>query len=179
MKWKGIVSHHCHSTIAPKFASANTPQRSSTDLRRRNSVAGTANGLDRRRRAELLSQAPYADVDDVRARIEVVTPDVREQPLSADDLARTVDEVVEQLELAVREVDDAAVEACLPAREVECDRARGDDVVGVVMRPLQLNPDSRQQLIERERLRHVIPGAEPKAPQLRRKVGARREDQHG
>src|SRR5919204_6494682 len=111
MKWNGIVSQRSHRTIASRFAIENPNHASSTDLRRRNAIPGMADGLDRGGGAELLAQSTDADVDDVRARVEVISPDVGEEALAADHLARALDEVMEQLELPVGEIDDKLAEA--------------------------------------------------------------------
>src|SRR4029453_9984337 len=122
MKWNGIVSHAGHSAIAARLASANAPHASSSTLRRRlgspvmttlgpcprnrsssaEPVARMANGLDRRLLAELLAQATNADLDDVRAGIEVVAPYLREKALTADDRPCVLDKMVEHAGLAVR-----------------------------------------------------------------------------
>ena len=87
-----------------------------------------ADGLDRGVGAELLAQAPDADVDDVRAGVEVVAPDLGEQALAAEHLAGVVDEVVQQPELAVREVGDELADPRLPPREVELEAAGVEQV---------------------------------------------------
>src|SRR4026207_44160 len=97
MKWKGTVSHRCQTTIAPRFASANANQASSTDLRRRESISGMTNGLDRRRGPERPPQTADADVDHIGARVEVVAPDLREQALAAHHLTGALEQVVEHL----------------------------------------------------------------------------------
>src|SRR5436309_216739 len=104
MKWNGIVSHGSQIAIATRFATAKAPQPSSSgvgSLRLGKAVPRMADGLDRRFRPELLPQAADADLDDVRARVEVVAPDLGEQALAADDLARVEREVMEEAELAV------------------------------------------------------------------------------
>src|SRR5437763_480970 len=87
MKWNGIVSQRSQRIIASRFAIANANQASSTALRFGQAVTGMADGFDRRPGAELLAQAPDADVDDVGVGVEVVAPDLGEQPLAADHLA--------------------------------------------------------------------------------------------
>src|SRR5919198_6460998 len=104
MKWKGIVSHGSQRPIATRFAAANTPHASSSRLGLGKAVPRVADGLDRRLRAELLAQTADADLDDVRTRVEVVAPDLGEQALAAHDLAWVEREMVEEPELAVREV---------------------------------------------------------------------------
>src|SRR5690349_16915788 len=103
MKWNGIVSQVSQASMPATFAAANAPHASSTRLGGQ-AIAGMADGLDGRARAELQPEAPDADLDHVRAWVEVEAPDLGEQPLAADDLAGAADELVEQTELAVREV---------------------------------------------------------------------------
>ena len=123
--------------------------------------------LDRGSRAELLPQPPDANVDHVRARVEVVSPDVREQPLPADDLALVQDEVVEEAELPVGQLGDHLPQPCLPLRDVERETAGPHD--GAVLdrpSPPELGAHAGEQLVERERLRDVVAGAEVQAAQL-------------
>src|SRR6266704_1167453 len=119
MKWNGIVSQLPQRRIPTRFATANTPQAISSGLRRNQSVARMSHRLDRRLRAELLPEPPHTNVDDVRARIEVVTPDLRQKPLAADHLAGVLDEVVEQAKLAVRELRGVRADPCLATSDIE------------------------------------------------------------
>src|SRR5919197_1716532 len=119
MKWNGIVSQGSQRPIATRFATANAPHPSSSALGLRKAVPRVADGLDRRLRPELLAQPPDADLDDVRARIEVVAPHLGEQALAADDLARVEREVVEETELAVGEVGGPVLQMRTPPRQVE------------------------------------------------------------
>jgi len=68
------------------------------------------NSLDRGFRSEFLAQTTHADLDDVGARVEVVAPDLGEQALAADNLARVFNEMVKQPELPVRKVGDHSPE---------------------------------------------------------------------
>src|SRR5580765_8449090 len=95
-KWKGMVSQPGQRPMAARFATAKAPQASSTRLCRSDSIARIPHRLDRRLRPELLPDPPHADLDHVRPGIEVVSPDVGEQALAADDLARVLEQVVEQ-----------------------------------------------------------------------------------
>src|SRR5947208_14492859 len=118
MKWNGIVSQRSQRIIASRFASANASHANSTALRRSKPVTRMADRFDRRVWTKLLAQPADADIDDVRVRIEVVAPDLGEQPLAADHLAGAFQEAVEELELAVREIDHAVAELRLAASEV-------------------------------------------------------------
>src|SRR4051794_40896277 len=177
MKWNGTVSQRSQRTIASRFATANANQPSSNALRLSQAVAGMADGLDRRSRPELFAQPADADVDDVRARIEVITPDLGEQPLPTDDLAGAFEQAVEELELPVGEIDHPLAELRLAARDVERERAGAQDVsVRRVFRTPKVDANSRQELVERERLGQVVARAKAEAVQLRRQVGTRRDD---
>src|SRR5690349_12828622 len=174
MTWKGIVSHAGYATIAARHASDSAPQPSSSGSGRREAVAGMAHGLDRPRGAELLPEPADADVDDVRAGIEAVTPHLREQSLAADDLAGVRDEVVEQPELAVREIGRRAAGGRTAPRHVELQltdtQERGVAAVALVTK---VNANAGHELVEREGLREVVGGAEVEAAQPRRQVRAR------
>ena len=69
----------------------------STGRLRSQAIARMANRFDRRFGPEFLAQPADADVDDIRVWIEVITPDLGEQPLAADDLAGAFDAWVEAL----------------------------------------------------------------------------------
>src|ERR671915_2562613 len=62
---------------------------------------------------QLPSQVGHEDLDRVGDRERVIAPDLVEQLLPRDDEALVAHEVLEQLELALREVDPA-----LPARDL-------------------------------------------------------------
>src|SRR5919204_4376835 len=119
MKWNGTVSQDCQMTMPTRFAAANTPHASSSRLGLGKAVPRVADGLDRRRRAELLAQAAHADLDDVRARVEVVAPDLGEQALAAHDLAGVEREVVDEPELAVRQIGRPVLQRRAPPRQVQ------------------------------------------------------------
>src|SRR5580765_3855062 len=82
MKWNGTVSQLSQRSIATTFAAANATQATSIGLSRRNPVTHMTYGLDRRR-AQLPAQPADADVHDVRAGIEVVSPHRLEELLAA------------------------------------------------------------------------------------------------
>src|SRR4051794_2086198 len=107
MKWNGIVSQLGQANIATRFAAANVAHaKSMRSGRRRESIAGMANRFDRCCRPELLPQSPHANLDNVRSRVEVVSPYFREQALATDHLARVNGELVQEAELAVGEIAD-------------------------------------------------------------------------
>src|SRR3954454_2253026 len=126
MKWNGIVSQLGTSPMATRFARANAAHASSTRLRRSDPIPAMPHRLDRRIRAELLPQPPDADIDHVRARIEVVAPHVGEQALTAHHFALVQHEVVEEAKLAVRELAHDLAEPRLPPREIERQHAGRD-----------------------------------------------------
>src|SRR5690242_13950351 len=176
MKWNGIVSQSGQSCIATRFAAAKANHTASIALRRKKAIAAMPHGLDRVG-AELLPQPADADLDHVRLRVEVVAPDVREQPLAADNLALVQDEVVQEPELPVGERRDDVAELRLPARYVEREQARAHDAAVLTGPPAaQLRPHAREQLVERERLREVVAGAAVEPAQLRLELAARRHD---
>src|SRR2546423_11094964 len=119
MKWNGTVSHDCHTPIAARFATANAAHASSRPLGLRKAISSVADGVDRRVRPQLLPQPADADLDDVRARVEVVAPDLREETLPADDLARVEREVVQEAELPIGEVGRPVVETRAAARAAQ------------------------------------------------------------
>src|SRR5256714_7903940 len=168
MKWKGTVSQAPRRPIAAMFAPAKASHPRSTSLGRIEAVPGMPDRADRDVCAQLLPQAANADVDDVGAGVEVVAPDLGEQALAAQDLARIGGELVEQLELAVGELDDGVAGARLPAgwgRDERPDLER----VGLLAdpAPADMATYACQQLVERGRLRHVGTGTPLEAAQLR------------
>ena len=154
MKWNGIVSQPGASIMATRFATANAPHASSIGLRRSNAITRMANCLDRRLVAELLAQAANADVDHVRTGIEVIAPDLGEQPLAADHLARML-----AAGGAGRGTRDprgrrrrSPSRASRRARS-RIERPRADDARVVLVPGLaQLHADARDELVEGERL---------------------------
>jgi hypothetical protein len=75
---------------------------------------------------------------------------------------------VEQLELAVGELDDAVAGASLAPGWVE-DEVPDLEGVGLITTsaPTDVDPDACQELVECKRLRHVVAGTELEAAQLR------------
>ena len=86
------------------------------------------------------------------------------------------DEQVQQPELTVGEIGLMRPEPRLPAREVERDSARLHDALVPVAVGSEVHAHAREQLVERERLREVVAGAEVESAQLRLELGARGHD---
>src|SRR5437870_5000747 len=111
MKWKGTVSHSASSSIAARFANANRNHAASIRVKRClghsrsdaiDAIPLPADGLDEVG-AELGPEPAHVDVDDVRARVEVIAPHRGQQPLLRHRLARLVDQLLEQEELTLRQ----------------------------------------------------------------------------
>src|SRR5687768_2121147 len=112
---------------------------------------------------ELPSQVGDEDLDRVRDRERVVAPDLVEQLLARDHQALVAHEVLEQLELALRELDLA-----LAARDlvrVGVEHQVGDPQRGHPARraPAQQRAHAGQQLLSLERLDQVVVGADVQA----------------
>ena len=126
---------------------------------------------------ELAAQVGDEDVDRVGRRHRVIAPDLVEQALARDDEALVVHQVLEQLELAVGQLDLAL--AALHLAGVGVERQVADLQRGRAARrpPPQQRPDPRQQLLALERLDQVVVGAavEPADPVLG--LGSRRQHQ--
>src|SRR5438093_12202105 len=90
-----------------------------------------ANCLDWCVGAEFLAQSADADVDDVRPRVEVIPPDLRQQAFTADDLARMLSEVMEDAKLAIGQLRRQGADARLTPREIEHERPGAEDVAVV------------------------------------------------
>src|SRR5436309_14385459 len=164
MKWNGIVSQLAHRTIAARFAAANATQRRSIGLSRRKPVPDVANGLDRRG-PELLPESADAHVHDVRPRIEVVAPHLREQLLPAADLVGMRDEVAQQLKLAVGEIDGVVADSRAAPRKIELERPCTKQPLLLLAEAgcAQLDAHACDQLVERERLGDVVARTELEA----------------
>ena len=79
--------------------------------------------------------------------------------------------MVQHAELSVREVGDDLADPRLAPGEVECEGAGVTEVVVVPDRVrAELDAKSRDQLVERERLREIVAGAETETAQLRRQI---------
>src|SRR5262249_60370254 len=161
------------------FAAANAPHATSSQWLRSHciAVADVANRLDDLV-SELAAKPAHVDVDDVRARVEGVAPDGREELLTGADLTLFAHQVFEEQDLPGREVDALAVRDDSVAPEIQPEGAVVDEPgCGPIPRVAQARARTDQQLGDRERLRHVVGDAELEAPDLRLDVREGRQDQ--
>src|SRR2546423_7929173 len=145
-------------------------------------VADAAHGLDQTGLVAGLGLAPQVsdvDVERVRREAEVVTPHALEDDRPREDLARIHHEELEQRELGARELDRIAVAPHLTRPRVELQVGEAKNLVGAVGGPAQQRADPGDELLQGERLRHVVVGAriEPGHPVLDLVAG--RQHQHG
>src|SRR5581483_1150139 len=102
---------------------------------RSEAVARVSDGLDRRACAELAAQPADRRLEDVRARRRLA-PDVLQKSFAADDLAGVLGELLQELELAIRQIDRRAADASLVAGRVEHQIPHADQVtLGLVAVP--------------------------------------------
>src|SRR3954468_2858591 len=108
---------------------------------------------------ELAAQVGDEDLDRVRRRERVVAPDLFQQPLARDHDALVAHEVLEQLELALGQLDGAV--AAHDLVRVRVQREVGDDERGrAAGRPApQGGAQAREQLLPLEGLDEVVVGA--------------------
>src|SRR4051794_17882297 len=146
-------------------------------------VAGPADRMQQARLVgglELAAQVGDEDLDGVRRRERVVAPDVLEQPLARDDDALVAHEVLQQLELALGELDDAVAAPDLVRVGVQRE-VRNDQRGGAARRPAaQQRAQAGQQLLALEGLEQVVVGARVQAldARLQRVAGGEHEDRH-
>src|SRR5581483_11992149 len=140
--------------------------------------------VPRPRRVLLDLRAQAAHVHRHRARLAGVrvVPDVRHELLAREHAARMPREVIQQVELARRQLD-------APARVLDRARARVDAQVREAQRlavsllararAAQHRRDARGQLARAERLRDVVVRADAEADELVHLLAAGREHDHG
>src|SRR5580692_177062 len=122
------------------------PSRRSTGspaLLRSELIPGTAHRLDQVE-TELRPEPPHADVDDVGAGVEVVSPDGRQQLLLAHRLARVLHQRLEQQELQPGQGHRTRADVGLEAADVEHELAGPQDLVRLVLLAAQLDPQDRK-----------------------------------
>src|SRR3954471_18929570 len=127
---------------------------------------------------ELAAQVGDEHLDRVRLRERVVAPDLVEQALARDDDPLVAHEVLEQLELALGQLDLALAAAHLVGVGVELEVA-GHQRGGAARRPAaQQRAHPRQQLLALEGLDEVVVGAGVQAldARLERVAGGEHED---
>src|SRR6476620_2632725 len=113
MKWNGTVSHAGRMRRAATSATENSTQATSIHRARfgHSSASGRIEPIshptDRgdRVRTELRAEAANVDVDHVGPRVEVVTPDRRQQPLLRHGASCAPHQSLEEQELSVGERD--------------------------------------------------------------------------
>src|SRR4051795_11798258 len=110
-------------------------------------------------RLELAPQVRDEDLDGVRRRERVVAPDLLEQALAGHDDPLVAHQELEQLELALRELDVAVAARDLVRVGVEL-QVGADQRSGSARRPAaQQRAQAREQLLAVERLDEVVVGA--------------------
>src|SRR3954464_15083167 len=95
---------------------------------------------------ELSSQVGHEDLDRVRDRERVVAPHLVQQPLARDDQALVAHQVLEQLELALRELDPALAAEHLVSVRVEREVADAQRCHPARRPATQQRAQARQQL---------------------------------
>src|ERR1700680_807403 len=104
IRWNGTVSQRSNTNIATRFAMAKITQAMSTQTKRRdghversariNPIPHSTNGLDQLA-AKLGPQTADVDVDDVGARIEVISPHVGQNAFLGQRLTSAPHELTE------------------------------------------------------------------------------------
>ena len=117
-KWEVTLRRDDGGEHEVELSPASSSCCGSTTTERREPVPHAAHGLEALG-PELAAQVADVDVDDVGAGVEVVAPDVREQLLAAEDLARVAQERLQQRELLGRQLGLAAA---LARRRGACGR---------------------------------------------------------
>jgi hypothetical protein len=130
----------------------------------------------------LSPQVADVDVERVRREAEVVAPDPLEDQGAGQHLARVAQEQLQQRELGAGQVDPLAAARHLASAGVELEVGEAQEVhsaVVLVAAAAEQGADSREQLLERERLRQVVvrAGIEALDPVL--DLRPRREHQDG
>src|SRR5215472_2455001 len=184
MRWRNTASHLGTSNIATRLSAAKTPQVSSCHGTTRPAGRTWSGGVepitlaphsDDRVGAELLPQPRDVDVDHVGPGVEPVAPDLRQQVLLGDRAAGVTRQLPQQQELPLRQRHELRADPHLPAHEVHAEPADLERRGAPAGSP-DAQPDALQQLVEAERLGHVVVGAELEALDLGPAVRQARED---
>src|SRR3954451_16296517 len=129
---------------------------------------------------ELAPQVGDEDLDRVRLRERVVAPDLVEQPLARDHDALVAHQVLEQLELALGELDVALAAADLVRIGVELEVAGGQRGRAAGRTAAQQRAHPGEQLLALEGLDEVVvgPGVQALDARLQGVAGGQHEDRH-
>src|SRR5215216_4803121 len=186
MNRKGTVSHCGTNTMATRLATAKTAQATSSQPEVSSwcprswdddAIPLTSHGSDRGG-AELGPEPAHVDVHDVGARVEVVTPDRRQEPLLGHDPARMPHELAQQQEFPLGQRRRAGAAVRLAPDQVE-PQATSDQAGGGPARGgAQPGPHPSKQLVHGERLGQVVLGARLQAADLGRGGGQAAQDDH-
>ena len=145
-------------------------------------VADAAHRLDERRAqaVDLAPQVAHVGLDDVGVAAEVVVPHVVEDLVLGEHAAGVEHEVAQELELGGRELDVVAgaphLVGVLVELEVGDDHAPHGRLRG--LHAPQDGADARHELLDAERLGHVVVAAQGEAAHLVLGRVARREKEH-
>src|SRR4051812_3788948 len=112
---------------------------------------------------ELSSQVGHEHLDRVRDRERVIPPDLIEQLLAADHQPLVAHQVLEQLELALGEVDLAVATSDLVGVGVQREVADAQRRHSARRPSAQQRPHAREQLLALERLDEIVVGADVEA----------------
>src|SRR4051812_16301518 len=107
---------------------------------------------------ELSSEVGHEDLDGVRDREGVVAPDLVEQALARDHEPLVAHEVLEQLELALGELDPPLTPEHLVGVRVQREVADRQRRHAARRSPAQQRPQAGEQLLTLERLDEVVVG---------------------
>src|SRR6185295_5391145 len=124
---------------------------------------------------DLLPQSRNRMIDRSRDRRVWIRPDLTEQLLAGHDVTSPFGQIAKDVELAVTQVHDAV--ALYGAQRQEIDRHRAErQLLDAWTRTGQHDLDSRQELLQIERLGDVVVGAEGETAQLVHLLRARCEN---
>src|SRR5579875_275148 len=168
--------------MAMATAAAASKVRRAWKLRLTKCVTDTPHGVDESGlaiRLQLAAQVGDVDLQGVRARAEVIAPDLLEDLRAGEDHSRMAEEELKQPELGTGELH-------LTLTPAHLHRAQVHDDVGVPEQALlglgggtpQERPDTGEELVEGEGLDQVVvgPGVEPLHPVADRVPGGEDQD---
>src|SRR6185437_5235705 len=170
------------SKAAESREGGRTPETARRALRAKD-VAGSPDRVQQPRLAlglELATQVRDEHLDRVRRRERVVAPDLVEQPLARDHDALVAHHVLEQLELALRELHAALAPLHLVGVGVQHQVGDPQRRRAAGRSPPKQRAHPCEQLLALERLDEVVVSArvEPFDTRLQRVAGSEDEDRH-